>query len=195
MFSPRQFAFYAGITNMMGTIGAMCGGVPVAKLVNAFGWRKTIFALAAVGIVIAMLVMVIVPKSMRGDGDRLRDRHAAQSNWHSLLVSLKRILRNKQVILSGLVGGSMYLPVSVFSELWAIPFFMTKYNIDNEIASWATLILFVGFALESIPVVMVVRKLNGYVKTISFSIFCVAPLFVALVYIHTICTCHLRWCS
>ena len=33
-FSPGRFAFIAGLTNMLGTIGGVFAGVPLAKLVN-----------------------------------------------------------------------------------------------------------------------------------------------------------------
>ncbi|MDR3155605.1 MAG: MFS transporter [Holosporaceae bacterium] len=189
VFSSKQFAMFAGVTNMMGTLGALCGGFPIAKSVNAIGWKKTIFALAVIGVVIALLVLMIVPKSIKNRNSHLQRSGADDNNLEcsSFAITLKRVLKNKQIILSGLVGGFMYLPVSVFSELWAVPFFMTKYSIDNELASLATSILFIGFAVGSIPVVMMAKKLNGYMKTIRFSICCVAPLFVALVYVHDIC--------
>ncbi|MDR1334955.1 MAG: MFS transporter [Holosporaceae bacterium] len=189
VFSPKQFAMFAGITNMMGTLGALCSGFPVAKSVNEIGWRQTIFALAIIGMIIAGLVLMIVPKSLQNKNDHpQKDGNDASVNngdrWPSFMITLKQVLKNKQIILSGLVGGFMYLPVSVFSELWAVPFFMTKYNIDNETASIATSILFIGFAVGSIPVVMVAEKLNGYMRAIRLSISCVAPLFIALVYVH-----------
>jgi Na+(H+)/acetate symporter ActP len=60
---------------------------------------------------------------------------------------------------------------------------MANYNIDNETASFAASMLFVGFALGSVPVAMVARKVNGYVKTMRFSIVGVALLFVPLIYV------------
>jgi sugar phosphate permease len=61
---------------------------------------------------------------------------------------------------------------------------MEKYNVTNETASLASSILFIGFALGSIPIAVIAKKVNGYVKTIKFSIVAVALLFVPLIYVH-----------
>jgi MFS family permease len=58
---------------------------------------------------------------------------------------------------------------------------MAKYNINNETASIATAILFAGFALGSIPIAVIAKKV-GYIKTIRLSSVCVALLFIPLIY-------------
>jgi MFS family permease len=178
LFPVRYFPLFAGITNMMGTFGALCGGFPVARSVNVLGWRETVFLLAGLGVIIALLAFLIIPKVVKiSENAHPRDRFSPV---------LAKLLKNKQIILAGLVGGFMYLPISAFSELWAIPFFMANYNINNETASFAASTLFVGFALGSIPVAMVARKVNGYMKTIRFSIIGVALLFIPLIYVRNI---------
>jgi fucose permease len=128
--------------------------------------------------VIAVLVFLFIPKVIK-----IPENTGIQKSFASIF---SRVIRNKQIILSGFMGGFMYLPVSVFSELWAIPFFMTKYGVDNETASFASSILFIGFAMGSIPVAIVAKKVNGYVKTIRFSIVSVALLFIPLIYVRNI---------
>lgn len=178
VFSLKYFAIFAGITNMMGTMGALCGGFPVARLVNSIGWRESIFILALVGAVIAISIFLLIPKVLK-----IPESTDIHKSFSSIL---RKVVKNKQIILSGFMGGFMYLPISVFSELWAIPFFMTKYNVSNEIASFSSSILFIGFALGSIPVALVAKKVNGYMKTIRFSIVSVALLFIPLIYVQSI---------
>lgn len=175
VFPVRQFALLSGITNMMGTLGALCGGFPVARAVNVFGWRTTIFFLATLGLIIATLTFLFIPKVIKIPHDK-----NIQKSFGSIF---NKVIKNKQIILAGMVGGFMYLPISVFSELWAVPFFMTKYNVTNEIASFASSILFIGFAIGSIPIAIIAKKINGYVKTIKFSIVATAALFIPLIYI------------
>jgi predicted MFS family arabinose efflux permease len=174
-FPVAQFAIFAGITNMMGTFGGLCAGFPVARAVNLIGWRETIFALAALGLLIAAAAFLLIPKTIK--------KHSDRHELESFAATFGKILRNKQVILSGIVGGFMYLPVSAFSELWAVPFFMTKCSVNNETASIVSSILFVGFAIGSVPAAIIAQKLNGYMKTIRFSIVGVALLFIPLIYV------------
>jgi MFS family permease len=179
VFPARYFPIFAGITNMMGTFGALCSGFPVAKFVNVVGWQKTMLALALAGIILAVLTFAFVPKTIR-----IPENMGMQKSFTSIL---KKVTKNKQIILSGLVGGFMYLPVSVFSELWAIPFFMTKHNVNNEVASLAASSLFIGFAIGSIPIALIAKKVRSYTKTMRFSMVCTAALFFALIYSQSMC--------
>ncbi|MDR1361781.1 MAG: MFS transporter [Holosporaceae bacterium] len=176
VFSTKYFAVFTGIANMMGTLGGLCAGFPLASCVNSIGWRETIFLLASVGFIIAVLVFLLVPKSITA---QKKIKKKPSSFWGTLI----NVIKNKQIILLGLVGGFMYLPISVFSELWAVPFFMAKYQVGIETASLASSVIFVGFAIGSIPVALVARKLGGYVRTMRLSIVGVAILFIPLIYV------------
>jgi sugar phosphate permease len=76
----------------------------------------------------------------------------------------------------------MYLPISAFAELWAIPFFMTKYGLNNEDASIAPAIMFCGIVVGSIVMAMIARKIKSYTKTIRTSALGVTILFAPLLY-------------
>jgi MFS family permease len=178
VFSSKYFAIFTGITNMMGTMGGLCAGFPLAMCVNAIGWQDTIFVLASIGAFIALLVFLIVPRTVT--------MQKKTGDYSAFLSTFVKVIKNKQIILLGLVGGCMYLPISVFSELWAVPFFMTKYNVGSETASLASSVIFVGFALGSVPVAMVAKRLNGYVRTMRFSIIGVALLFIPLIYVNNV---------
>ena len=108
---------------MMGTLGGLFGGLPVAKLVNATNWKTAIMYLAAFGIIVFFLIMILVPKRVLRN-DEIHEKPIFQS--------MKEIIVNKQIILCGAVAGFMYLPISAFSELWAVPFFMEKYGLKGE---------------------------------------------------------------
>ena len=174
LFSAKYFVILAGLTNMMGTLGGLFGGLPVAKAVNSFGWINTTFFLATLGVIIAFFAFILIPK---------RITNYKKSEYKSITSSLKRILTNKQVILSGLIAGFMYLPISAFSELWAVPFFMAKYDVNNETASIASATLFTGVAIGSVLLAVISRRINSYMKTIRFSILGVAALFIPLIYV------------
>jgi MFS family permease len=62
VFPVKQFALLSGITNMMGTLGALGGGFPVARAVNVMGWKATVLSLALMGILIAVMAFLFIPK-------------------------------------------------------------------------------------------------------------------------------------
>jgi MFS family permease len=177
LFHKKYFALLAGVTNMMGTFGSLCAGFPVAKSVNAIGWEKTIYALATIGVEIAKCAFYLIPKTVK-TSDSISNK-----SFKSILY---KVICNKQIIIIGIVGGFMYLPISAFCELWAVPFFVAKYGVDNETASLVSSVLFIGFAAGSIPLAIIAKKVNGYMKTMRFSIICVTLLFIPLIYVDNI---------
>jgi len=179
LFPKRYFVILAGITNMMGTLGGLFGGAPVAKAVNTFGWQNATYMLGAIGIVIAVLIFVLVPKDM-GDA-HLRQKTKPQIS-KSILNNISKLLRNPQVVLSGVIAGFMYLPIDAFAELWAVPFFMSKYGIGNETAALASAIIFVGVAIGSVAIAVLAKKIGSYMRTIRLAMLLTAIAFIPLIY-------------
>ena len=175
LFPKKYFVVLAGITNMMGTLGGLFGGPPVARVVNTLGWQNATYLLAIIGTIIVTLVFVFIPKDM---GEKLQEKE----NTPSILGSVIRLLKNSQVVLSGIIAGFMYLPVDAFAELWAVPFFMAKYNIGNEQASVASAIIFVGVAIGSVVMAVISTKIGSYIKTLRISAILTAIVFFLLIY-------------
>lgn len=176
LFPKKYFPILAGTTNMMGTLGGLFGGMPIAKAVNNWGWQNTTYLLSVLGFVIIALVYIFIPKNMRST------KNEEKQNGVPIIQSIKKIVCNSQIMLSGVVAGFMYLPISAFSELWAIPFFMSKYGVNNEIASISSAVLFIGLAVGSVVLAFVSRKLNSYMCTIKISSLMVAFLFIPLIF-------------
>ncbi|MEI8295858.1 MAG: MFS transporter, partial [Alphaproteobacteria bacterium] len=49
--------------------------------------------------------------------------------------------------LVGIYGTLMYIPLSGFAELWAVPYIMETYNVNNEVASIASIMVLLGMGL------------------------------------------------
>lgn len=175
LFPSQYFPLLAGITNMMGTLGATFGSTPIAVATNTLGWKVTSDCLSVLGVILAVCIWFLFPKKLKQVG--------IEENKEHLLKSLKKIIKNNQIILAGLIAGFMYLPISAFSELWAVPFFAIKHNIDTESASLASAILFIGVAIGSVVTAVIADKIKSYIKTIKFSIICTTFLFLALIYL------------
>lgn len=174
LFPKKYFVILAGATNMMGTLGGFLGGFPVAKSVNKFGWQNTTYILAAIGLIIVAAIFIFIPKNI---STPVKNKVNA-----SIIQPLIGLLKNSQILLSGVIASFMYLPVSAFAELWAVPFFMSKYGINNEKASIASAIIFVGVALGSVLLAIFARKIKSYMKTIQIASIGTAFLFVPLIF-------------
>lgn len=177
-FKPSQFALIAGLSNMMGTLGATFAGRPLAMTVNSLGWRQAVFVTALAGIPIAVLAWFWIK-----DTPQIPSRLNAKTDEPpslGLIQSLKIICQNNQIWLAGIIGGFMYLPISAFTELWAVPFLMSTYGINNELASTASVMLTIGMAVGGPVAAWRAEKIQSYIKVMRVSALITGIIFIGI---------------
>jgi sugar phosphate permease len=128
----------------MGTVGGTFGGRPFAMLVNYVGWQEALLILAAVGMVIMTICWSFIRDKQKPS---LISNSNDTDNEPTLIDGLKVVISNPQSWLIGIYGGLMYMPISAFAELWAVPFYKELYGINNELAATISIMMFVGIAL------------------------------------------------
>ncbi|WP_032113076.1 MFS transporter [Candidatus Paracaedibacter symbiosus] len=180
-FRSERFAVIAGVTMMMGTFGGMFGGKPFAILANAVGWRDAMLIAAAVGLGVMAAAWIIIR-------DRQPDQHSVKSTAmipakNNLLHGLKVIAKNPQSWLIGVYGGLMYVPISAFAELWGVPYLMKAHGINNETASFASAMVFLGMAAGSPLGAILSNMIKSRVKVMSWSAITTMVTFCCVVYI------------
>lgn len=142
-FDTRKFALITSLTMMLGTFGGIFGTRPLAILVNAQGWRAAMVIMAIIGIGVTLASWMIIRDHPKG---HVGDNYAAVQEA-GLLEGLKIIIKSPQIWLVGLYGALMYVPLSGFAELWAVPYLMQTYNVNNEVAAIASIMVFLGMGL------------------------------------------------
>ena len=175
-FPPEKFALLAGLTNMMGTIGGTFAGKPFAMLVNVQGWRTAMMILAVAGIGISIAVWMIVRDRTIHPEDILEESipdvqidESAKVHVSALLKGLKVLVMNHQSWFIAIIASFSYLPISTFTELWAVPFLMHRYGIDNEAAASANVMLFVGLGIGSPFVVWLSDFFHSRLRAMSYA--------------------------
>jgi MFS family permease len=172
-FLPAQFALVAGLTNMMGTLGGMVSGPPFALLMNAYGWRQATFIFAMGGLGLAFMCWTLIKE---------RPLLRSSSSSLPLFEGLRAVIRVPQNWIIGIVGGLMYVPVSAFCELWAIPYLMEKYQLSNHMASVASVMVYVGIAVGSPLAAKLSDLWKSRIKVIALSSILTAGLFLITLY-------------
>ncbi len=140
-FAPGRFALMGGVLQSAGMLGAVLGQAPLRLLVEQFGWRGTLWGLAAFAAVLAVLLWCFLPAghqqikpsvdeprpSVRGD---LRKVFAKRQNWYG----------------AGL-GFGLAAPMLAFSGLWAVPWLEQTYGFTTATAASLASLNFVGNAV------------------------------------------------
>jgi MFS family permease len=138
----NRLAMVSGMTAALGTIGAMLGDNFLGIFIEQIGWIRTLNYTAVFGLFLTVLLWF-------GIYDRKKD-HVPTGTVPSLrkgLVDLKIIIKNKQIWVNGMYGCLVYLPTTVFAELWGIPYLRHAHGMTASAAGLANSLLFLGFTI------------------------------------------------
>lgn len=175
-FSPKRFALLSGLTNLMGILGSLFGQRPLAMLINYEGWRLSMGLAAISGLGIALLVWLVVR-------DRLITTHYPVSQSVSILSGLKLLVKMREMWFVGAVAGLTYIPFGAFAIIWAVPFLMQTYGIDNTAASTANSILIIGYGVGGPISVFLSDFFKRRILTINLAISMAALLFIIIIFV------------
>lgn len=182
-FSPAKFALLSGLTNMMGTLGGTFGGRPLAVLVNTYGWRLSTMIVAAAGVVMTVLAWVLIrDRSPQGQKEHALE-HSISEETHTMWDAVKMLATSSQVWLIAIYGGLMYVPISAFTELWAVPYLMQIYGIDNELASTASVMVFIGMAFGAPLAAWLSDYWKNRVGTMQWCALAMMVIFLVIVFV------------
>lgn len=178
-FTPTRFALMSGMTTMMGTIGGTFGGPPLAWMVNnAGGWRPASMNLAIAGVLMTLFTWLMVRDYPK---DHLKNQKPYHAHEIPLRQSIALLITNPQVWLIALFGSIMWLPIAAFAELWGVPYLMHTYGIDNEYASFASVMIFLGFALGAPIAAWVSDKYKSRIRAMKLSSLLLFAIFSTIV--------------
>lgn len=141
-FYGQQFGLIIGLTNLLGITGAIIGGKPAALAVDLFGWRNVMYASAAIGLLIAILIWNYVSDNNTPASDAKR-----KATLREILATLSSVVRCKQIWIIALFGAFMVAPIGTYSELWGVSFLMRYYHLDRPTAAQISTMAFFGIAV------------------------------------------------
>jgi MFS family permease len=166
--------YYALLTSLLVTaamVGAVCGQMPLAWLVNQIGWRNSLSNLGWIGIGLSFLFLMSVKDKPSMD----TALNTLEIQKSSLGQDILLILRNKQNWLLTAYSGLAFSPVVIFCGLWGNPFLQKAYNLDKLTSPSLISLVFIGLAI-SCPLFAFFNH-----KSISrSSLMCYSTLFSAL---------------
>ncbi len=143
-FPPHHFAILAGIAQLMSSVGAMFGEVPLAALINHVGWRNASFILAAVGVVLALLLWLIIRDFPHQPTQAIPTRKF-RDEWHRLM----EVCRQRYTWTTGAYAFCIWTPIAVFAALWGVPYLEEKYQVSVVMASGLCSMIWLGIGIGS----------------------------------------------
>ena len=137
-FPPKRLAMLSGAVLLIGLLGGVGGQAPTAMLIDAIGWRHCMYALAAAGVVLALLACLAFHDAPEPTG------HDFGTDSRKLLAGLGAVLRRPQVWIVTLYGTAVAAPIFAFAALWGVPYLMQIYGLPREAAAAMTSAMLIG---------------------------------------------------
>lgn len=135
-FPPRYYATVSGLLATAAMAGAVFGEVPVAFLVNVWGWRDCLFNVSIVGFILT-LIFIITAR------DKKELVEIAPPSW----AKIKVVLTSKNNWLLTLYSGLAFSPVAVFGGLWGNPFLQQAYHLTKTQSASCISLIFIGLGV------------------------------------------------
>ncbi|QTS83957.1 MFS transporter [Coxiella endosymbiont of Amblyomma nuttalli] len=145
---PRKyFATATGVVTGFGMVAAIFTDIFLTHGINTYGFRFAMYFPLFIGIILILLVFLIIRDKPKEE--QMTDDEMVALNYRQLGDYLWGMMRNAQMWLTGIVGALLYLPSSVFLDLWAIPYLRCVHHLTRERAAWGASTMLMGWILSS----------------------------------------------
>ncbi len=181
-----KLAMVAGLATALGTIGAMIGDNLLGEMVTWIGWQQTVNFTAIFGIGLTVVLWLGIK-----DHKRHQKHSGTIHSFRKNMIDLGIIVRNKQIWINGMYGCLVYLPTTVFAELWGIPYLSHAHGLSHASANFCNSILFLGFTIGAPSMGFISdklkrRKLPMFVGAVGAAIIMTIILYVPGLHVKTI---------
>ena len=135
MFTPAVFGTLAGVTIGVGSLGNIAASLPLTMAVESFGWRETVWTLAAVTALAGVVVAVLVR-------DPPRVEAAGQRGSVLTLLAMPALWPIFAMMIV------CYAPSAGLRGLWLGPYFTDVFGLDRagvgQVSLWMGLAMVAG---------------------------------------------------
>lgn len=139
----KYYATMVGFCMLLGMFGAMSGEIVLARLMRTYSWQDALILSAWVGTILTLVIWLIIRDRPKQDTN---PRSTEEFTSEALSTGINKSLRSTQIWLSGLIGCCLFLPLSSFAEMWAIPY-MQAIGYNTTEAALASSMIFLGFGI------------------------------------------------
>lgn len=183
-FPPERLGTVIGFTMVLGTLGATSAGAPLGHLVDVFGWRFAMTAVAIAGVGLVALIVLLMREPSQNHVDKL----AAQSNKdegskeYGILDGLMEVMRSPQAWLIALFGCLMYVPLAALADLWGSLYLSERYTISPKHAAAVTSLIYIGVAVGAPMAMWLSDRFQSRKKIMMLSAILYLIMFAALIF-------------
>lgn len=186
----NRFATVAGLATAVGMIAGALAQKYLTKVIELIGYQEALRTALIAGVLLSILVAMLVRNRPQNDHHSIYEMQAPM-NITQLLAALKKIFTNPQMWLIGIIGCLLYLPSSVFLDLWGIPYLRAVYNLSAKEAVNISNYTFYGWIIAGPLLGALSDKIKRRCLPLMFTGFFAAVLLAIVFYVPGLTTANL----
>lgn len=135
-FPNKLIPVFTGLSVFAGSLGSVAGNKPLAILLETQSWRQVMQLLAIAGILLAILYFAIV-----------RNKETSSTSTRTLkeiFVNIKDLFKSPQILLIASFAFLIYVPLTVFADMWGNIFLQQAYNLTKSDAAGCIQLIYFG---------------------------------------------------
>lgn len=182
-FEKKYYAVLTSILVAAAMVGAICGQMPLAWLIQQVGWRQSLADLGWIGLVLAFLFILYVkdyPSSIVLKNSKNNKAIEKSHMWQDLLLIIKR---KQNWLLTG-YSGLAFSPIVIFCGLWGNPFLQQAYHLDKLTSPTLISLVFVGLAIGSPLFAVFANRIRNRCNFMFYSTLVSAASITLVIYAH-----------
>ncbi len=142
-FDESRFGTLTGLCMLLGNLGSILAGAPLAWLTQFISWREIFSLVGILSLVIGLVSLYLVndgPVEKKLGGGARIDRTA----WLSALLI---VLKNRSTWPGFFINLGMAASFFAFAGLWAVPYLMQVQGMTRGVAANHVSLYFLGYAI------------------------------------------------
>lgn len=143
----NRFATVAGLTTAIGMTSGALSQKYLTQVVEMIGYKQALHSAVIAGIILSGIIVLLVRNRPKNQAVSLNEMQTPM-NIKQLAGAIRIIFTNPQMWLIGIIGCLLYLPSSVFLDLWGIPYLKAVYNLTSAQAVAISSCTFYGWIIS-----------------------------------------------
>jgi MFS family permease len=143
----NRFATVAGLTTACGMLFGALSQKYLTKVIEAIGYKQALHSALIAGIILSGIIALLIRNQPKKENRIVKDPQSPM-NSTQIFSALRIIITNPQMWLIGIIGCLLYLPASVFLDLWGIPYLESVYHLNASKAVNIANITFLGWIIS-----------------------------------------------
>jgi len=144
-FPKKNFGFFSGLSQLIGTLGPVIAGGPLVLFLKNTGgnWRYLMIMVGLIGFILAALSFIFIKNNMRGNSNSAVIINLQRSG---IIKKIIELLKNKQAWFVAIYSACAYAPIATLGAIWGTDFIESK-GISQVSAASAVSAIWLGLAI------------------------------------------------